>query len=468
MARYSSNPSPDAEMTSPEEQQIPPEIEKLVSGRVHVLGSGNMATFIAHSLAKRQSPPDVTLIMRHWGIYEAYRQRKKKLSVSYGGLSDVLKRGLDIEVLTGKTWYSVPRYYGEKYNDIGERLMEEPAKLEKTNEPIDCLIVCCRSNHAFTNIHSLAHRLSPDSTIVIVQNGLGVVDRLNKMLYQDPSQRPHFLHAVFTHGLDKNDMFQSKFTRIGTTNIAPPVPEQLSMVKPEDDTTWAPSTKYLMRLFTLTPSLVATVNTPTNVLMDQLEKHAVACVIQPLTALNDCRNGDLLYITSVTRIIRLLLFEISRVIMALPELQGVPGLEDRFTPERLRRIIISQLSRTRDNTSTMVHDVRGRKGSEIEYLNGYIVRRGEELGITCVMNYMIKHMVHAKQRINNQQEMKAIPIDDRLDDSDLLTDYPSSNLQATGMRLTGHHITPLQPESMHKSPNPPQTLPEAPASDEKL
>ncbi|CAI7590140.1 unnamed protein product [Penicillium manginii] len=397
-----------------ENGEVTPEPEALVSGRVHVLGAGNVGIFITQSLAKRQSPPDVTLFMSNWGMFEAYRQRKKKLSITYDGLTDGLKNGVDIEVFEGHKWFKLPRDYGEKYKENGERFVkdEEASRLRSTNEHIDCLVVSCKSNHAFLGIRSLAKRLSSNSTILITQNGLGVIERLNRFVFTNPSVRPKYLHAVFSHA----------------------TAGKISMIKPEDDTSWAPSTKYLTRLFTLTPSLVAVANTPTNVLMYQLEKLAISCVIDPLTAINDCKNGDLLYVESVSRIMRLLLLEITRVILALPELQGVPGLEDRFEPERLRRMVVFELSRTRSNTSTMLHDVRGRKGTEIEYLNGYIVRRGEELGITCVMNYMMKHLVHGKQQVNNRRESEAIPIDAR---------SPSTESH----HLTGRHQQPLPEKS---------------------
>jgi 2-dehydropantoate 2-reductase len=403
-----------------------------------------VGTFIAQSLAKRQSPPEVTLFMANWGMFEAYRQRKKRLAITYDGLSDGLKNGVDIEVLEGNKWFKLPRDYGEKYKDNGQRIIQEEGttRLRSSKDPIDCLIVSCKSNHAFLGIRSLAYRLSSKSTILITQNGLGIVERLNRFIFTNPSVRPKYLHAVFSHGLDKKDMYQVKYKKVGMTSIAPPVTAgEVSLMKPEDDTTWTPSTKYLARLFTLTPSLTAVVNTPTNVLMYQLEKLAVSCVIEPLTAINDCRNGDLLYVESVSRIMRLLLFEISRVILALPELQGVPGLEDRFEPERLRRMAVSVLNQTRDNTSTMLHDVRGRKGTEIEYLNGYIVRRGEELGITCALNYMIKHLIHGKQVVNNRQEAEAIPID-------------AGSRSTDSHHLTGLHLNPIP----GKNTQPPQSI----------
>jgi 2-dehydropantoate 2-reductase len=156
---------------------------------------------------------------------------------------------------------------------------------------------------------------------------------------------------------------------------------------------------------------VAVAETPSSLLLYQLEKLALNAIINPLTALMDCENGEILYNYSFTRVMRMLLIEISSVICALPELQGIPGIENRFAPERLRSMVTKLANQTAKNTSSMLADVRSGKTTEIEYINGYIVRRGEELGIKCAVNYMIKHLVLAKQQMVKQRVSGAIPID---------------------------------------------------------
>jgi 2-dehydropantoate 2-reductase len=186
------------------------------------------------------------------------------------------------------------------------------------------------------------------------------------------------------------------------------------------DTSWAPTTKYLLRLLTLTPQLVAVAETPTELLQYQLEKLAVNCVVNPLTALMDCKNIEILHHRSLKRVIRLLLFEISTVICALPELQGIQGLEERFSPERLRRMAKKIIVKTGENTSSMLQDVKLGKATEVDFLNGYIVRRGEELGIKPVLNYTMVHLIKGKSMLSQQRPDAAIPLD--LEDDDFRED----------------------------------------------
>ena len=44
----------------------------------------------------------------------------------------------------------------------------------------------------------------------------------------------------------------------------------------------------------------------------------------------------------------------------------------------------------------MREDIRKGRETEIEYINGWIVRRGRELGIDCVANESITQLVLAK------------------------------------------------------------------------
>jgi 2-dehydropantoate 2-reductase len=277
--------------------------------------------------------------------------------------------------------------------------------------PIECLIICTKAHHTEMAIKDISHRLTKDSTICFVHNGMGVLDAINQNVFPDPHQRPQYIQTVFTHGLGRNDPFKISHLGVGTLTLSPVPNPTLPPTVAESDYTWAPSTKYLVRLLTLTPPLVAVADTPAGLLQYQLEKLAVNCVINPLTALGDCTNGELLYSFSFTRVMRLLLFEISAVICALPELQGIPGIEDRFSPERLRRLVVNIASNTGKNSSSMRQDIDARRLTEIEYFNGWIVRRGEELGIKCALNYMIKHLVSAKAATIRDREAGAIPID---------------------------------------------------------
>ncbi|KAJ5555569.1 Ketopantoate reductase ApbA/PanE [Penicillium sp. DV-2018c] len=380
--------------------------EAPLSGRVHILGMGNLGCFFAHSLATRRSPPPITICLHNDHLYQAFLRKRGQISVTTHGLDDV-RSGFDVETVDDQgRWYAMP--------PADKRLTPDDVDMEPPPDDshIECLIICTKAHHTEMAIKDISHRLTKESTICFVHNGMGVLDAINQNVFPDPHERPQYIQTVFTHGLGRNDSFKISHLGVGTLTLSPvPNPSLPPTAVAESDYTWAPSTKYLVRLLTLTPPLVAVADTPAGLLQYQLEKLAVNCVINPLTALGDCTNGELLYSFSFTRVMRLLLFEISAVICALPELQGIPGIEDRFSPERLRRLVVNIASNTGKNSSSMRQDIDARRLTEIEYFNGWIVRRGEELGIKCALNYMIKHLVSAKAATIRDREAGAIPLD---------------------------------------------------------
>ncbi|KAJ0422123.1 ketopantoate reductase PanE/ApbA C terminal-domain-containing protein [Aspergillus carlsbadensis] len=378
-----------------------------LSGRIHVLGLGNVGTFVAHSLKSRPSPPPITLMMHNTLMFSSWLARKKCLAINTNGLDDI-KTGFDVNIFHNQKWCSAA-----EYDELEFKPGTDWAAVAEDNEEIECLIVTVKAPVTSMALEGVRHRLTPNSTVLFLQNGMGIIDEVNAKVFPDPSRRPHYMVGITSHGLaQRNDSFHVSHNGVGTTVLGP-VPQQNSPSLSSNDTEpdWAPSTKYLLRTLTLTPPLVAVAEPPSSILMYQLEKLAMNSIINPLTVLMDCNNGELLYNFSVTRLMRLLLFEISGVICSLPELQGIPGIESRFSPERLRGMATQLMHKTAKNTSSMLQDIRGRRSTEIEYLNGYIVRRGEELGIKCVVNYTIKHLVLAKQLDLRQRESHAIPID---------------------------------------------------------
>lgn len=254
-------------------------------------------------------------------------------------------------------------------------------------------------------LHSVAHRLTKDSAILFVQNGMGYIDEVNEKIFPNPETRPNYIIGVVSHGAKRLKAYTVAHAGHGTIalSILPRSKEAPAQLFP-------PSARYLLRTITRTPVLAAVAYHPTDLLQIQLEKLAINCVINPLTAIMDCANGELLTNYHSTRVMRLLLAEVSLVIRSLPELQDIPNVQSRFDPGRLELDTIRVASSTAVNLSSMLQDVRAGKETEIDFVNGYIIRRGEELGIRCIMNYMIMHLLEAKQKIVDRNDSERLPI----------------------------------------------------------
>ncbi|KAK2785172.1 hypothetical protein FQN53_007914 [Emmonsiellopsis sp. PD_33] len=420
------------------ESKVPPSTPNKLP-RIHILGLGNVGMFIAHALAGQAvpRPPPITLMLwKDWQSQE-FEDRRRMITVHRGGLPEH-KRGFDLEVLQDNVWHHVPM------KTPGTESASNPAA---DSEIIENLILAMKSKHIQMALESVKHRLTPHSTIVMIHMGVGVEEEINKNLFPDPETRPSYIFGTTSHMLYQIDPFNIDHAGVGTcvfsvryTNPqakaaaekavlerqqSPPAADwdsdeeehhrELQAQYEETKTNpatqmWASSSHYLLRTLTRNPQLVASAVPAISMFQYRLEKAAQDSITGPLTVMFDALHGDLLYNPHVDRIQRLLLIEISTVICALPELQGVPGLRARFAPDRLRTLAGSLAANSAKRVNMMLADVRYGNKTDIKYANGYFVKRGEELGIKCALNYMMIQLVLAKQKTLISRNFEDVPV----------------------------------------------------------
>ncbi|MDI1486973.1 MAG: 2-dehydropantoate 2-reductase (Ketopantoate reductase) (KPA reductase) (KPR) [Ramalina farinacea] len=290
---------------------------------------------------------------------------------------------------------------------------ELPKRTPKEHESIIYnLVVTLKAYATAKAINSIAHRLTRESTILFLQNGMGIIDEVNNLVFPDPAQRPTYMVGINSHGLKKGKL-DFEVTHSGKGTIALGIMPPLLVRDSERIATLSESSasaRYMLRTMTRTPVFVAVGFPPTQLLQQQLDKLAVNAIINPLTAILNIINGGLVANFYLKRVMRLLLAEVSLVIRSLPELQNVPNVKMRFEPARLERIALSVAEKTYQNDSSMLQDVRNGRQTEIDYINGYIVKRGEDLGVHCVLNYMLMHMVKAKGVMTSLDKEERLPM----------------------------------------------------------
>jgi 2-dehydropantoate 2-reductase len=374
--------------------------EPLVPPRIHVYGVGNVGRLIAHSLRADNNPPPVTLLFHKPRLLRQWNRSDQSIVLERDG-HRVPRTGFDVDL-------AIPyeRRHAVRVDDDREPL----DTLDQ--EPIDNLIVTAKAPFTVSALDAVKHRLRPESTVCLLQNGMGIIDQLNRDVFPDPATRPNYIQGVVTHGLnspDPNDPFFAVHAAHGTIALAA-MPRTDFKDNPSAPVPFAPTSRYLLRTLTSSPVLAAVGVPPLEFMQHQLEKLAINAVINPLTVMLDAPNGSILYNFAMTRTQRLLLAEISLVIRSLPELQGLPNIQDRFSPERLETLVVSIADQTRTNISSMLADVRAGRKTEVRYINGYIVRRGEEMGMKCVCNYMMMQLVEGKTNMIQRENLDQVPV----------------------------------------------------------
>ncbi|MCJ1248618.1 hypothetical protein MMC30_005836 [Trapelia coarctata] len=374
--------------------QVEDKVKKNVSRRIYMLGLGKVGKFVAHSLAGIPNRPPITLLFHNQSLFRIWDRHGRAMELQQHGTSEK-REGFDVS--------------------LAESAEHEAQLGREEGETIYNLIVSVKGHATVAALSTITHRLTSESTILFLQNGMGIIQEVNEKVFPDADTRPSYMVGLSSYRLHSEGQFAISKHGVGTMALgslsgSPPLSADPSDSMQRSGNKVTPSTRYLLRTITRTPVLAAMGLAPIDLFQLQLERLVVHSIIDPLTVMFDCKNGELLDNRAITRVMRLLLLESSLVIRSLPELQNLPNLNLRFSPAKLEYQVVSIARTTASNESSMVRDMKEGRETEIEYLSGYIVRRGEELGIQCAMNYMLMQMVKGKDRLGMKREAGLVPL----------------------------------------------------------
>ncbi|KAI6849271.1 6-phosphogluconate dehydrogenase C-terminal domain-like protein [Hortaea werneckii] len=355
--------------------------------RVHIIGLGSIGLLVAHSLRNMQDPPPVSLIFHRLELLQQWQRHGQQITVQDGRqLSS--KEGFEVELTPAA-------------HQSGDTLTPLPI----SEEPIDCLLVCTKAAVTVAALKRLRPRLSPESCICFLQNGMGTIEDVNMQCFSDEGNRPQYLQGVITHGthLSRSGPDGNPFlvTHAGHGSISLGVPSNGAVTGHGNSPYRNSSSIYISDVLREARNLGVVCISSEELLQQLLEKLAVNCVINPLTALLDIPNGTINTHGGLVQLMRSMIKEVSSVFLSLQELSHVSNLEHRFSADRLEQQCHKVIQTTSKNISSMLADVRGAKPTEIDYINGYVVRRGKELGIVCKTNEAMVHLMAAKAFVAN-------------------------------------------------------------------
>jgi 2-dehydropantoate 2-reductase len=349
---------------------------------VHVLGLGSIGTFIAHALADVPNSAPVTLLLHRSSLMDGYVRNGNQLQLKTRQGEVVARSGYAFEMLHGNKWYRMSQ---------GLEVPREP-----TSVPIDDLVVCVKSTQTVAALRPLVHRLTPKSSIMFLQNGAGMIEDVNQHLFPDLISRPNYITGVISHGVTLNSPFNITHTGDASTSIGL-VPRGSAPRGNDESGEVPPVSSSLLRTLPLIPRLSSKSYEWPEILQIQLEKLAVNAVSNPLCALSDpVTGGATAYVFTIPDTCRALVREISSVAVALPELQGIPGVTERFSPDVLGATVRAIHERNRETITSMVWDMRAGRQTEIRYINGYWSRRGRDVGVRTPLNDELVARVEAR------------------------------------------------------------------------
>jgi 2-dehydropantoate 2-reductase len=206
----------------------------------------------------------------------------------------------------------------------------------------DIILLCLKSYHISSALEAILKQIRTEATIIFCHNGLGAIEGLTKL-----SQPCYAL--LTTHGSKVIGAFHAQHTGLGHNDLGLISAESPSVIQEQ----------IVDVLSIALPSLTLS----DNIKAKQWLKLAINCVINPITALDDVNNGQLLD-DSYSSIIAQLLKEI----IAVAAYEGI-----RFDFHELKAQVLTVARKTAENCSSMRSDILQQRPTEIDYINGYIV-----------------------------------------------------------------------------------------------
>ena len=232
---------------------------------------------------------------------------------------------------------------------------------------IDQLLITTKAHQTMTAMHAAANRLSADCSLLLVQNGMGVAEQL-------AAEYPrHELYcAVTTDGAYCPEAFTVVHAGRGNTFVG-------SYQNQHDP---GPLSQQL-------PGEYLAIQTCDDIEARQWQKLAVNCAVNGLTVVFHCRNGGLLEDEAARKRLWRLCHEIA-------SLGAVLGFEE--WRDTLYQNTESVIRLTAANYSSMYQDINNRRITEIDYINGYLIKQAEKHGIACPENEALYQEIKQKEQ----------------------------------------------------------------------
>ncbi len=209
------------------------------------------------------------------------------------------------------------------------------------------------------------------------------MDEASAKIFPDPKTRPAYWAGICSAGVYSTDPFTIVHAGRGPLLLGP--------------VEASPSSNPMMERLSQANVLETSILSSDTIKKSQLQKLVVNAVINPLTAIFRCKNGQLLDNPTRLAVMRLLIEETGPIVRAL--LHDAP--DAAFSDQSLLDLVLTVAHKTSANTSSMLQDVQSGRKTEIDYINGYIARKGKALGLPHTRNSTVARLVAEQQVVRD-------------------------------------------------------------------
>ncbi|RWA08909.1 hypothetical protein EKO27_g6195 [Xylaria grammica] len=376
--------------------------------RIYILGVGNIGRLYAMCLSKLAHSPPITLVVHRKELLERWAAEPGIELTRHGRV----QRNVDFDV----EWWADVAPDGNDGAEVA------------AGGNIGNLIVATKASDAVPQVDRVRRYLGGNSTVAFVQNGMCKLwpplgDVYVGARFADGNS-PNWIACVTTHGVTSQGPFKSIHAAPANALVGPVMSGRGSDM----------GAGYLMRLIAKAPDLDAQEVSRKQLWVAQLEKLVVNAVINPLTAVLRCKNGEIFIARddAIPDIINKLLSEASETLGALVLSSRSEGLLlsesacegtipenltaeflratreqllGRFSFPRLRGLVLDVGVKVGSNTSSMLQDLQAGKPTEVDDFNGWLVDTARLLdkGLQLPTHEKLIGLVKAKAKLTRNE-----------------------------------------------------------------
>lgn len=245
---------------------------------------------------------------------------------------------------------------------VGQQLLNETQEQQNSS-----ILVCVKAHDVLSALLSQQNYISADQPIILMHNGFGCADEVIKHFPNNP-----IICATTANACLVNSAFNITHTGHGVTYLGP----------------FNDKAKHLTESIIPFTKALNDVHWQTDIKSIIWAKLVINAVINPLTAIYQIKNGQLID-SKFSDTICSLVDEIYTVTIAE---------KLSFTKEQLLSNVYDVISATSENYSSMNRDIYYQRITEIDYINGYIMKKAEQHQLPCPTVISLYKQIKALER----------------------------------------------------------------------
>lgn len=348
--------------------------------KVHILGADERSRFIAHALS---SVYDSVEVLR-------WSDSKRYTNLQVSGLDRTTK---DIETLPPSIVPSHPQ----------------------DQSPIDHLVVGGSANFAMTELSHIKHRLSEDSTVCLVNDGLGVLEDVRRSVFEAKPNAPKFILGHMNHRLAFNNKYNAvRQLRQGQLWLTDPSFDQnksKKWAKLEKKEKKGQTRSHLLKSLSLPERLATRTTTWDKWFRYKLPSVLFDSIVDPVCVALAVPYAEVMKNQAARRMVRQLCDEMVTAMTHFEELNNCPSVQEFLQGDKMVNTMFATIYTKRQSPCQLERKLRHGKKTDAEYLNGYFLKKAKALGIDMKLNKMMMDMVLAREAVSGDMIDQLIPFE---------------------------------------------------------